>query len=77
MLRSLASHVAVALECALARDTAEVYRRRSREKQRDHLGLLLEINNHIVTKLELNGALSGRGSVDVAFWQRSDLVVAP
>ena len=53
MLRSLASHVAVALECALARDTAEVYRREV-VKQRDHLGLLLEINNHIVTKLELN-----------------------
>src|SRR5208283_2557932 len=54
MLRSLASHVAVALECALARDTAEVYRREA-EKERDQLGLLLEINNHIVAKLEVNG----------------------
>src|SRR5271165_5237356 len=51
MLRSLASHVAVALECALARDTAEVYRREA-EKERDQLGLLLEINNYIVAKLE-------------------------
>lgn len=51
LLRSLASHLAVALECALARDTAEVYRREA-EKERDRLKLLLEINNHIVAKLE-------------------------
>ncbi len=51
LLRSLASHVAVALECALARDTAELYHREV-VKQRDQLGLLLEINNHIVSKLE-------------------------
>src|SRR5208337_3837346 len=50
-LRSLASHVAVALECALARDTAELYHREV-VKQRNQLGLLLEINNHIVSKLE-------------------------
>src|SRR5271165_4751441 len=52
MVRALASHVADALECALARDTAELYHREV-VKQRDHLGLLLEINNHIVTKLEV------------------------
>ena len=51
MLSALASHVAVALECALARDTAELYHREV-VKQRDRLALLLEINNHIVTKLE-------------------------
>ena len=51
MLSALASHVAVALECALARDTAELYHREV-VKQRDRLRLLLEINNHIVTKLE-------------------------
>ena len=51
LLRSLASHVAVALECALARDTAELYHREV-VKQRDQLSLLLEINNHIVSKLE-------------------------
>src|SRR5271167_1886228 len=51
MISALASHVAVALECALARDTAELYHREV-EKQRDRLSLLLEINNHIVTKLE-------------------------
>jgi formate hydrogenlyase transcriptional activator len=51
MLGALASHVAVALECALARDTAELYHREV-VKQRDRLSLLLEINNHIVNKLE-------------------------
>ena len=52
MLTALASHVAVALECALARDTAELYQRQV-VNQRDQLSLLLEINNHIVSKLEL------------------------
>jgi formate hydrogenlyase transcriptional activator len=51
MLSALASHLAVALECALARDTAELYQREV-VKQRDQLSLLLEINNHIVSKLE-------------------------
>src|SRR5271165_1189102 len=51
MLRSLASHVAVALECALARDSVELYRRQA-EEERDRLKLLLEINNYIVAKLE-------------------------
>jgi len=53
LLRSLASHVAVALECALARDRAEVYQRNATQ-ERDRLKLLLDINNHIVTKLEAN-----------------------
>jgi formate hydrogenlyase transcriptional activator len=51
VMQSMASHVAVALECALARDTAERYHREV-TKQRDRLSLLLEINNHIVSKLE-------------------------
>src|SRR5271167_3838745 len=51
MLTALASHVAVALECALARDNAELYHREV-VKQRDRLSLLLQINNHIVSKLE-------------------------
>ncbi len=53
LLRSLASHVAVALECALARDSAELYQRQV-VKERDRLKLLLEINNHIVSKLDIN-----------------------
>jgi uncharacterized protein YeeX (DUF496 family) len=51
LMQSMASHVAVALECALARDTAERYHREV-VNQRDRLSLLLELNNHIVTKLE-------------------------
>jgi formate hydrogenlyase transcriptional activator len=52
LLRSLASHVAVALECALARDSAEHYQR-DLAKERDRLRLLLEINNHVVSQLEI------------------------
>ena len=52
LLRSLASHVAVALESALARDNAELYQRQV-VKERDRLRLLLEINNHIVSKLDI------------------------
>jgi formate hydrogenlyase transcriptional activator len=51
LMQSMASHIAVALECALARDTAERYHREV-VNQRDRLSLLLELNNHIVTKLE-------------------------
>jgi formate hydrogenlyase transcriptional activator len=53
LLSSLASHVAVALECALARDRAELYQRQVM-KERDRLQLLLEVNNHIVSKLEVD-----------------------
>jgi formate hydrogenlyase transcriptional activator len=53
LLRSLASHVAVALECALARDRAEHYQRQV-VKERDRLRLLLEINNYVVSKLDIN-----------------------
>src|ERR1700733_15163204 len=50
LLRSLTSHVAIALECALARDCAEQYQREL-ATERDRLRLLLEINNHVVSKL--------------------------
>ena len=53
LLGSMASHVAVALECALARESAELYHREV-VKERDRLRLLLEINNHIVSKLDIN-----------------------
>ena len=53
LMRALASHVAVALECALARDSAELYQRLV-VKERDRLRLLLEINNHIVSKLHID-----------------------
>ena len=53
LLRSLTSHVAVALECALARDSAEQYQREL-ATERDRLRLLLEINNHVVSKLNID-----------------------
>jgi len=53
LLHSLASHLAVALECAVARDRAERYQRQV-AKERDRLKLLLEINNYIVSKLDIN-----------------------
>src|SRR5271166_1071881 len=53
MLRSLASHVAVSLESALARDRAEQYQREL-ASERDRLRLLLEINNLVVSKLDMN-----------------------
>jgi formate hydrogenlyase transcriptional activator len=53
LLRSLASHVAITLECALARDSAELYQRQV-VKERDRLRLLLEINNCIVSKLDIS-----------------------
>jgi formate hydrogenlyase transcriptional activator len=53
LLGSLASHVAVALECALARDRAEQYQREL-ARERDRLRLVLEINNHVASKLDVN-----------------------
>jgi len=53
LLRSLTSHVAIALECALVRDCAEQYQREL-ATERDRLRLLLEINNHIVSKLDMD-----------------------
>src|SRR6202521_3985182 len=53
LLRSLTSHVAIALECALARDCAERYQREL-ATERDRLRLLLEINNHVVSKLDMD-----------------------
>ena len=53
LLGSLASHLAVALECAVARDSAERYQQQV-AKERDRLKLLLEINNHVVSKLDVN-----------------------
>jgi formate hydrogenlyase transcriptional activator len=53
LMTSVASHVAVALESALANDAAESYQRELAE-ERDRLKLLLDINNFVVSKLEIN-----------------------
>jgi len=52
LMSSVASHVAVALESALATDRAEQYQL-DLAKERDRLRLLLEINNHVVSQLEV------------------------
>jgi formate hydrogenlyase transcriptional activator len=70
LLRSLASHVAVALECALARDNAQLYQRQV-VKERDRLRLLLEINNHIVSKLDIN-ELFRSASASIRTYFRND-----
>jgi formate hydrogenlyase transcriptional activator len=70
LLRSLASHVAVALECALARDSAELYQRQV-VKERDRLRLLLEINNHIVSKLDIH-ELFRSASTSIRAYFRND-----
>ena len=70
LLRSLASHVAVALECALARDNAELYQRQV-VKERDRLRLLLEINNHIVSKLDID-ELFRSASASIRSYFRND-----
>jgi len=56
LMRSVAEHVSIALEGALATDAAESYQREL-ARERDRLGLLLEINNHIVTKLDVDELL--------------------
>src|SRR5208282_1271722 len=53
LMRSIAGHVAVALGNALAISSVEAYQRELTH-ERDRLGLLLEINNHVVTILNIN-----------------------
>ena len=70
LLRSLTSHVAIALECALARDCAEQYQREL-ATERDRLRLLLEINNHVVSKLNIDD-LFRSASASIRSYFRND-----
>jgi len=70
LLGALASHLAVALECALARDSAELYHRQVAQ-ERDRLRLLLEINNHVVSKLDIN-ELFRSASASIRSYFRND-----
>jgi formate hydrogenlyase transcriptional activator len=70
LLRSLTSHVAVALECALARDCAEQYQREL-ATERDRLRLLLEMNNHVVSKLNIDN-LFRSASASIHSYFRND-----
>src|SRR6202451_4573619 len=53
LMTSVSSHVAVALESAFATDAAELYQQQLAQ-ERDRLRLLLEINNQVVTQLDIN-----------------------
>src|ERR1700675_3836902 len=53
LMTSVSSHVAVALESAIATDAAERYQRQLAQ-ERDRLQLLHEINNQVVTQLDVN-----------------------
>src|SRR5271163_3063618 len=53
LMISVASHVAVALESAVATDAAQLYQRQLAH-ERDRFRLLLEINNQVVTQLDIN-----------------------
>ena len=52
LMGSIAAHVAVALENAIAINSVEAYQR-DLTRERDRLRLLLEINNHVVTILDI------------------------
>jgi formate hydrogenlyase transcriptional activator len=53
LMSSVSSHVAAALESAVAIDQAAQYQHQLAD-ERDRLRLLLEINNHVVAKLDIN-----------------------
>ena len=53
LIRSIAGHVGIALENALAISSVEAYQH-DLTRERDRLSLLLEINNHVVTILDIN-----------------------
>ena len=56
LMTSISSHVAAALESAVASDEAARYLRQIAD-DRDRFRLLLEINNHVVTKLDMKELL--------------------
>src|SRR6267378_56017 len=53
LMTSVSSHVAISLESAIATDAAQRYQRQLAQ-ERDRLQLLLEINNQVVTQLDVN-----------------------
>lgn len=52
LMRSVASHVSVALDSALAFEAAGDYQREL-ARERDRLRLVLEINNHVISRLDM------------------------
>jgi formate hydrogenlyase transcriptional activator len=72
LLGSLASHVAVALESAQARDRAETYQREL-ASERDRLRLVLEMNNH-VARLDISEVLRS-AAASIRRYFRCDSIV--
>jgi len=70
LMSSIASHVAAALESAVASDEAARYLRQIAD-DRDRFRLLLEINNHVVTKLDMN-ELFRAASASIRKYLRND-----
>ena len=56
LMESVASHVATTIESAMAIDHAESYQKQLL-KERDRLRLLLKINNHVISHLNVNDLL--------------------
>jgi formate hydrogenlyase transcriptional activator len=54
LMEAVASHVGTALESALESDAAESYQRQLLA-ERDRWKLLLEINNHVISRLDVKG----------------------
>ena len=52
LMRSLAEHISVALDSALAFQAAENYHQEL-ARERDRLSLLLEVNNHVISHLDM------------------------
>ena len=63
LMEAVASHVATALESAMASDDAESYQRQL-VAERDRWKLLLEINNHVISRLDVKELF--RAACDVA-----------
>ena len=71
LMTSISSHVAAALESAVASDEAAQYLRQIAD-DRDRFRLLLEINNHVVTKLDMNELLRS-ASASIRQYFQNDL----
>jgi len=71
LMSSISSHVAAALESAVASDEAAQYLRHIAD-DRDRFRLLLVINNHVMTKLDMN-ELFRAASASIRQYFRNDL----
>jgi len=77
MMGSIAGHISIVLENALALEATDSYReelereRRELQRERDRLKLLLEINNHIISHLDVSGLVRA-ASASIREYLRND-----